>query len=103
VSWKAYINGEDPREIYNSAKSAAGSGPKQFRIGYYEVSKCWDMAIQSMRPGQMSKVLCPHGIDKGGSIDNFTNSGSNWIKEGTDITYEFELLECNPNPNPPNE
>lgn len=28
VSWKAYINGEDPQEIYNSRKEAAGEGPK---------------------------------------------------------------------------
>jgi len=28
VSYKAYISGEDPQEIYNSARSAAGDGPK---------------------------------------------------------------------------
>lgn len=28
VSWKAYIGGEDPVEIYNSKREMAGEGPK---------------------------------------------------------------------------
>lgn len=28
VSWKAYINGEDPMLVYNSRREAAGEGPK---------------------------------------------------------------------------
>jgi len=94
VSWKAYVNGEEPQEIYNSRREAAGEGPKQFRIGNYQVSKCWDMAIQQMSKGQVAKVLCPAFLDKGGSRNNFRQSGTAWVKEGTDITYEFEVQSC---------
>jgi len=52
------------------------------------------MAIQQMHKGQVAKVLCPAHLDKGGSNNNFRQSGTSWIKEGTDITYEFEVQSC---------
>lgn len=42
----------------------------------------------------MAKVYCPPFLDKGGSTDNFRQSGTAWIKENTAITYEFEVLSC---------
>lgn len=45
INYKAYLNGEDADLIHNSRKSAAGEGSKKFRVGNYEVSKCWDMAV----------------------------------------------------------
>jgi hypothetical protein len=47
-----------------------------------------------MSKGQIAKVLCPAFLDKGGSRNNFRNSGTAWIKEGTDVTYEFEVQSC---------
>jgi len=47
-----------------------------------------------MSKGQMAKVLCPHYLDKGGSVNNFRQSGVAWIKEGSDLTYEFEVHDC---------
>jgi len=45
---------------------ANGSGePKIFRIGHYEVSKCWDIALQQMKIGEKAKVECPAALDKG--------------------------------------
>lgn len=42
----------------------------------------------------MAKVLCPHYLDKGGSRNNMRQSGTSWIKEGADLTYEFEIHSC---------
>lgn len=50
--------------------------------------------MQQAKKGQMFKLLCPAGIDKGGSINNFRNSNTAWIKEGQDIVYEIEVLKC---------
>jgi len=49
-----------------------------------------------MSKGQVAKVLCPAFLDKGGSRNNFRQSGTAWVKEGTDITYEFEVQSCLP-------
>jgi len=67
------------------------------------VSKCWDIAIQQMRKGQITKLLCPHQLDKGGSVNNFRQSGTAWIPEGTDITYEIEVNDCDKQLIVPNE
>jgi len=56
-----------------------------------------------MKKGQLSKLLCPAGIDKGGSINNFRSSNTAWIKEGQDIVYEIEVLRCDPQLTTPRE
>ncbi len=50
VSWKSYRTNDENEliEVHNSDKAAGGEGPKVFLIGNYEVSKCWDIAIQQM-------------------------------------------------------
>ena len=43
VHWKAY---EGDRLVEDSRTWAENNGtPKVFRLGHYEVSKCWDIAI----------------------------------------------------------
>jgi FKBP-type peptidyl-prolyl cis-trans isomerase len=40
--------------------------PAYFKIGEYQVSKCWDVAFQQMKAGQTARVFCPANADKGG-------------------------------------
>lgn len=79
--------------VYDSRKSLAG-GQTVFRVGYYEVSKCIDIAVQQMRPGQISAVYCPGVQDKGGNINQYPDSGDAWIPIYTDIRYEIEVVDC---------
>jgi len=51
-----------------------------------------------MSPGQVSKVFCPHALDHGSSPNNYKTSGSGWVEEGTDLTYEMEVLDCSEKP-----
>jgi len=49
-----------------------GSGaPKIFRIGHYEVSKCWDIALQQMKIDEKSTIECPAALDKGLNTGNY--------------------------------
>jgi FKBP-type peptidyl-prolyl cis-trans isomerase len=50
-----------------------------FRVGHYEVSKCWDIAIQQMKPGEVSMITCPGILDQGGNIDQYIDSSSAWL------------------------
>jgi len=51
-----------------------------------------------LRPGQIGRFTCPSAIDQGGSRDNYKQNSYEWLKENTDMTYEFEVEECTPTP-----
>jgi len=90
-SWDdADIKEDDPKP-----EELFAHGVKTFLIGNYQVSKCWDIAIQLMRPGQHSRFTCPNAIDNGGNEVYIQDSHAK-IKPGTDITYEFEVMSCSP-------
>lgn len=93
VKYKGYKPGG--QEVYDSSNSVNG-GKKYFRVGYYEVSKCFDIAVQQMKPGQISAVFCPGTLDKGGNINQYPDVGSSWIPTYTDMKYEIEVLGCDP-------
>ena len=51
-----------------------------------------------LKPGQVGRFTCPSAIDHGGSYDNYKQDSFEWLKEKTDLTYEFEVEECSPTP-----
>lgn len=81
-------NNPKPEELF-------ANGYKTFLIGNYQVSKCWDIAIQLMQPGQHSRFTCPNAIDNGGNEVYIQDSHAK-IKPGTDVTYEVEVMSCSP-------
>jgi FKBP-type peptidyl-prolyl cis-trans isomerase len=100
VHWRGYLNGalvEDSRQ-YMEGK------PKVFKLGHFEVSECWDIAIQQIRQGENATVLCPGSLDKGKGNDENTkltadlDETSATIPANSDMKYEFEVIECGVNP-----
>lgn len=49
----------DGNKVYDSHDKKAFN----FRVGHYEVSKCWDIAIQQMKQGEVSMISCPGILD----------------------------------------
>jgi len=66
---------------------------RNFVIGNYQVTKCWDIALQLMTPGEISRFTCPNAIDNGGNEVYIQDSHAK-IRPGVDVTYEFEVLSC---------
>lgn len=96
VHWKAYQNDnlvEDSRACVNG-----NCTPKVFRLGHYEVSKCWDIALQQMKAFGKAKIFCPGGLDRGGNVNQYGQYGSGWVHTNSDMTYEIDVLECGINP-----
>ena len=71
VKYKTY-NKEDLKNPPTVAdKEIYAHGTKLFLVGNYQVSKCWDIAIQMLKPGDIGRFTCPHAIDIGGSRENY--------------------------------
>ena len=98
ANYKTFEGIDEDKIIASTFIDDGGNGPKSWRIGAYEVSKCWDIAIQQLSVGQIVKLFCPHSLDNGGSQNNYNMNGSGWVKEGTDLSYEIQVLSCDSNP-----
>lgn len=68
--------------------------PAYFKIGHYEVSKCWDIAFQQMKQGETARVFCPGFVDQGGNINQYHQWGEAYTHIYSNRTYEFEMVEC---------
>ena len=70
----------------------------------YEVSKCWDIALQQAKPGTTIKVTCPGYLDKGQkSPEQHTKiitpeAEASTIDPKKTVVYEFDVEECGPEP-----
>lgn len=54
-----------------------------------------------MRPGEISRFTCPNAIDNGGN-EVFIQDSHAKIRQGTDVTYQFQVISCTPEyPKPP--
>ena len=79
-----------------------------FKIGHYQVSKCWDIVAQQMKQGEIAKVFCPGSLDIGGKARTYGTFGNSEIPSGEDMDYEIEMKECDLDPlyftmNPPDD
>lgn len=94
VKWTGKIDSTG-REVENSEHTKQGNS-HLFRLGHYEVAKCWDMAIMQMKAGEKANVKCPAHFDHRGteSVNNYPYKGDEWIKGGSDMTYEIEVKSC---------
>jgi len=71
VNYKSYNKEELKNPPYVSGKEIYSQGTKFFVVGNYQVSKCWDIAIQMLKPGDTGKFTCPSTYDHGGSRENY--------------------------------
>jgi len=79
INYKTFKNGQLVENSRVKKDSKKGYSKNTFfQVGHYEVSKCWDIAIQQMSPGQISHVSCPPQVDR-----NMLN-----------LEYELELVSC---------
>ena len=62
-------------------------------MGHYQVVKCWDMAAANMHAGEKIKMFCPSQLANGGA-EVYGHFDSFRIPANTDLTYEFEIMEC---------
>jgi len=101
VHWKT-TNLESGEIIYDSKKVKRGNA-REFIIGHYEVSKCWDVAIMQMKNGETADIICPAEVDTGRGLnitayDMDGGETSDPVHERTsgktDVKYEFEVKEC---------
>jgi len=65
-------------------------------MGHYQVVKCWDMAAVNMHAGEKIKMFCPAHFANGGN-EIYGHFDSFKIPANSDLTYEFEILECDSN------
>ena len=47
-----------------------------------------------MKGGETAKVFCPADLAQGGNINQYTDFGSGWVPQNTDMTYELHIVEC---------
>ena len=79
---------------FDNYQGGPNNNAKIFRIGHYQTSKCWDIALQQLKQGETARVFCPGELDQGGSPNQHTHFGSGWLPANTDMTYEIQVNEC---------
>lgn len=79
---------------FDNYQGGPNNNAKIFRIGHYQASKCWDIALQQLKQGETARVFCPGELDQGGSPNQHTHFGSGWLPANTDMTYEIQVNEC---------
>ena len=67
-------------------------------MGQYNVVKCWDLALTNLHAGEKIKIFCPARWANGGA-EGYSDLDSFRIPENTDLTYDLEVLECEPSIN----
>ena len=93
----AFVNvkGYDTRgKLVQDTKQTRKNHPKFFRIGHFEVSKCWDIAVQQMKEGETAVFNCPGDLGYGGNPNQYEVEGAAWIPANSDLTYEMQVTEC---------
>lgn len=54
-------------KVITDSRKARNNHEAYFRVGNYEMSKCWDIAIQQMHQGESANVTCAGDSDIGGA------------------------------------
>jgi len=63
-------------EVENSSTWKQGNS-RTFRIGHFEVSKCWDVAIMQMKAGEKATIQC----NKEQDTERGSESVNNYMRE----------------------
>lgn len=71
--------------------------PISFLIGYYQVPKCWEIALVSLKAGEKIKMRCPAHYAYGGT-EKYSHFGSIKIPAWSELVFELDVLECEETP-----
>lgn len=71
--------------------------PISFLIGYYQVPKCWEIALVSLRAGEKIRMRCPAHYAYGGT-EKYSHFGSAKIPAWSELIFELSVLECEETP-----
>lgn len=71
--------------------------PMSFLIGYYQVPKCWEIALVSLRAGEKVRMRCPAHYAYGGA-EKYSHFGSVKIPAWSELIFELSVLECEESP-----
>lgn len=100
MHFEGYINGaihgyeNEEMKVYDTRLYKKGA-PIVFHQGFYEVIKCWDLAVYMMHTGESITIECPSKFAHGGTR-TYGHFDHVFIPADTDITYKIEILECEP-------
>lgn len=96
-----YVMRNDQGITIQDSKKTKRGNVQQFRVGYYEASKCWDVAIMQMKSGEKGTITCPAEHDTGrgmrtGSYNNLDGEEDDLERTSgsADVTYELDVVEC---------
>ena len=64
-----------------------------FRLGQYDVLKCWEYAIPAVSSGESITIDCPAFYAHGGS-EFYSDFDHEKIRANTDLTFTLDILNC---------
>ena len=80
-------------EKLEDTKSFKKGKPKNFPMGHYQVPKCWEIALTSLKAGERIKMECPAFYAYGGE-EKYGHFGSVKIPANSDLIFELDVLNC---------
>lgn len=94
MHWQGKL--QDGRVVTDS-KAELGGLPRTFTVGRSEVFKCWDLAILQLKSGDHATLSCPSNLAYG-TANIQAPVGGEPIPKGSDIVFDFEVVDCNIKP-----
>lgn len=91
VHYEGYL-GTSEHKVYDSRLYGLGK-PKQFHQGFFEVVKCWDMAVYLMSSGESIEIVCPP-VYANGAVRTYGHFDHEQIPANSEIRYKIEVMEC---------
>ena len=80
-------------EKLEDTKNYKKGKPISFPIGHYEVPKCWEIALTSLKAGERIRMECPAFYAYGGE-QKYGHFGSVQIPANSDLVFELDVLNC---------
>jgi len=97
VHWTAQLN--DHNEIVEDTRKTYGDDhPIELSLGHFQMTRCLELALNKMGPGDRFKILCPAEFAYGG-VSKYYNFGVDpdehrLIPANSDLIYNVQILSC---------
>lgn len=79
--------------VENTFEQFGKDKPMEIKLGNFQITKCLDLAIAQMKPGQRYKVDCPAKFCYGPRSPYGLSNEQ--IPKNSDLTYKIDLISCN--------
>lgn len=83
--------------VITDSRAELGGLPKTFNVGNAEVFKCWDLAIQNLRRGDVVTLTCPYNLAYGTAYTE-PPVGGEPVPKRSNMYFDLEVLDCNTTP-----